>query len=117
MEYELEINPRPFNAIKNGTKKVEGRVPTKHNNVPFEKLKPGDTILFTNRESGEKLRAKVVDIRHYDDAKTMLETEGTEQILSSKGTVAEGVKQYSSFKDYAQNMKKYGIYAIEVKPI
>ncbi len=117
MKYELELNPRPFQAIKKGTKKIEGRVPTAHNaNVPFDKIKKGDVILFINAESKEKMQVKVLGVRHYSNVRSMLEKEGTKNVLSSGGNIEQGIESFHSFKDYKENIIKYGIYAIEIKP-
>ena len=118
MEYFLNLNPRPFEAIKNGTKKIEGRVPTEHNkNVPFNKIKKGDAIIFNNIFNKEKMKVRVLGVKHYPSFKEMLESEGTERVLSSKGNVEEGIKSYESLSGYKEGVKKHGVYAIEIKKI
>ena len=47
----------------------------------------------------------------------MLETEGTENVLSSSGNIEEGIESYNSLGDYKGRIEKYGIYAIGVRPI
>ncbi len=75
MEYSLNLNSRPFEAIKNGTKKIEGRVPTGHDkNVPFSKIKKGDTIIFNNNFNKDIIKVRVLGIRHYSTFKEMLES-------------------------------------------
>ena len=116
--YQLSLNDRPFKAIKAGTKKIEGRVPTKRNaNVPFDKLNKGDSIIFTNRETEEKMEVKILGVRHYKDAREMLETEGIKNVLSSNSTIEEGIESYNSFEGYKEGIVEKGIYAIEVKPL
>lgn len=118
MRYELDLNPRPFLAIKEGRKKIEGRVPTPHNSkVPFNKLKKGDTILFTNNETNEKMEVLILGVRHYPNVREMLEKEGTDRVLSGGGTIEEGIERYHKLNSYKENIPKYGIYAIEVKKI
>jgi ASC-1-like (ASCH) protein len=118
MEYSLDLNPRPFEAIKNGTKKIEGRVPTEHNkNVPFNKIEKGDTIVITNNLNNEKMKVRVLGVKHYSTFKEMLESEGTDRVLSSKGTIDEGIKSYESLTGYNEGVKKHGVYAIEIKKI
>ncbi len=56
-------------------------------------------------------------VRHYPNARSMLETEGTKNVLSSGGTIEDGIKNYNSFTGYRENLPKYGIYAIGVKAI
>ena len=118
MEYPIDLNPRPFEAIKAGTKKIEGRVPTDHNkHVPFDKLKKGDVIVFTNNSNGEIMKTKILRVTNYKDAREMLTAEGVENVLSSGESLEQGVENYNKFTDYAKNMKLFGIYAIEVEKI
>jgi ASC-1-like (ASCH) protein len=118
MEYSLNLNSRPFEAIKNGTKKIEGRVPTKNDkNVPFSKIKKGDTIIFNNNSNKDIIKVRVLGVRHYPTFRKMLESEGTERVLSSKGNIEEGIKSYESFSGYKEGVKKHGVYAIEIKNV
>ena len=117
MKYKLDLNPRPFEAIKNGTKKIEGRVPTPNVKVPFNKLRKGDTILFTNNETNEKIEVLILGVRHYPNVREMLEKEGADNVLSGGGTIDEGIERYNKLRGYKENIPRYGIYAIEVKKI
>ena len=52
-----------FNAIKAGTKKIEGRAPTEHNkDIPFDKLSSKDKIIFKNEETGEEMLVKIISL-------------------------------------------------------
>lgn len=115
MEYLLDLNPRPFEAIKAGTKKVEGRSPTKWDQTPFEKINPGDTIKFTKSETNENLTVRVRFVHHYPDVKSMLEKEGTENVLSSyPKTIEHGIESYNLIQDYEESINNFGIYAIGI---
>ncbi len=101
MKYTLEINNRPFKAILAGTKKVEGRTPTKFDKAPFNKLTSGDSIIF---------------VHHYPDVKEMLEKEGVQNvILSEPKTIEHGIESFNSFEGYEEGIKENGIYAIGLK--
>ncbi len=116
LEYDLFLNPRPFKAIKAGTKKIEGRTVTEYDkHVPFDKLVKGDIFNFTNLETNEKMKVLILGVKHYKDVRTMLEIEGTKRVLSSGGTVNDGIENYNKLEGYKENIPKYGIYAIEVK--
>ena len=115
MHYLLHLPERSWKAIKNGKKKVEGRV-FRHTTL-YHKMKAGDTIHFVNEDTGEKTITNVLYIHHYPDVLTMLETEGVENVRSGGGTIEDGIKSYHSFTHYKENIPKYGIYAIGVKPI
>lgn len=116
MEHTIDINDRPFKAIKAGTKKVEGRTPTPQDKTPLDKLKSGDSITFINNVSNEILRVNVVFVHHYPNVKEMLEKEGVQNVLSSEPkTVGHGIESFNSFEGYKEGIKKNGIYAIGLK--
>lgn len=54
---------------------------------------------------------------YYPDFRSMLESEGPENVLSSRGNVDQGVESYNSIPNYRENVVKYGVYAIGVKPV
>lgn len=113
-QHELGLNPRAFRAIGAGTKKVEIRVPTESAKFVPEDFRPGDEIVFAEDGTNEKLTVSIIAIRHYPDVRTLLETEGTVGVLSSGGNVEQGVKSIHSFPGYEENIRKHGVYAIEI---
>ena len=115
MHYLLHLPERPWRAIKNGTKKVEGRV--YRHTTKYHEMNTGDTILFINEDNGEEMNVDVLFVHHYPNARAMLEKEGVENVSSSGGTIEESVERYNSYTHYKENIPKYGIYAIGVKPI
>jgi ASC-1-like (ASCH) protein len=117
MKYSLETNDRPFNAIRAGTKKVEGRVPTSYDNTPYDKIKPSDRIAFIRESDKKIMETEVLYVKHYKNARAMLESEGTERVLSSGGDIEQGVASYNSFREYKENISKFGIYAICIEPV
>lgn len=118
MKYILDLNDRPFKAIKAGTKRIEGRTPTSWDKTPYDKLQKGDTIHFVNNVTNEKIDVNVLFVHHYPDTKTMLELEGVENVLSSEPkTIEHGIDSYNSHTEYAEGIKKNGIYAIGIRPL
>ena len=115
MNYDMDINDRPFKAIKAGTKKIEGRTPRDENDRRYDQMSAGDTINFTNNVTGEKMTCEVLLIRKYPDVRHMLEAEGTKNVLSSGLDIEGGIKSYNSLEGYEERIKKFGIYAIGVK--
>ena len=114
--FTLHLPERPFRAIQKGNKKVEGRSPDSTDNK-YEKMKPGDTLVFEHEETGEKLETKILFVHHYPDVKTMLLTEGVENVLSSgPKTIEHGVESYNSISNYQERIPRFGIYAIGIKP-
>lgn len=117
MNYDLHLNDRPFKAIKAGTKKIETRVPTSHYNIPYAELKVGDTFTFTNNVTNEVLKVEILGVRHHSDVRAILESEGTRNTLSSGLSISEAIENYNTaFEEYKENIPKFGIYAIEVRP-
>lgn len=115
MNYNLDLNDRPFKAIKVGTKKVEGRTPVNTEINLYEKMVPGDTITFANNITNEQLLCEILFVHHYNNVRKMLEIEGTKSVLSSGLDIEGGIKSYNSLDGYEEGIKKYGIYAIGVK--
>lgn len=118
MNYNLDLNDRPFKAIKAGTKKIETRVPTSYDKTPYEKLKTGDTFTFTNNVTNEVMKVEILRVGHYLDVRSMLETEGTRNTLSSGLDINGAIERYNTaFEEYKENIPKFGIYGIEVRKI
>lgn len=118
MKYSLDLNDRPFKAIKTGTKKVEGRTPTNRGRISYDKLQKGDFIVFTNNVTGEVLEREILFVHHYSNTRRRLEIEGSENVLSDEPkTVEHGIESYNSFEGYKEGIKKNGIYAIGIKVI
>lgn len=113
MKYTLDLNDRPFKAIKARTKKIEGRTPTSWDKTPYDKLQKGDTIHFINNVTNEEIDVDVLFVHHYHNVKEMLENEGVQNVLSSNPkTVEHGIESYNSLEGYKEGIKKNGIYAI-----
>lgn len=118
MNYTLDLNDRPFNAVKAGTKKVEGRTSTSWDKTPYDKLRKGDIIHLINNVTNEEMDVSVLFVHHYPDTKSMLEAEGVENVLSSEPkTIEHGIESYNFHTGYKEGIKKNGIYAIGIKPL
>ncbi len=114
MNHAIHLPERPFRAIFNGTKKIEGRAGSE--DKKYKKMKPNDTLTFINEQTNEVINTTIAFIHHYKDVKSMLETEGVENVLSSfPKTVEHGIENYHSFSGYKERIAKYGIYAIGIK--
>jgi len=116
MKFVLDINDRPFNAIKKGSKTIEGRTLTAFDKTPYNKLKKGDSIQFINNSTDETIIVNVKFVHHYPDVRSMLEKEGVDNVLSSKPkTIEYGIESYNSLEGYEDGIRKNGIYAIKIK--
>jgi len=113
--FNLNLNDRSFHAIKNGTKKVEGRTQRDEFDKRYDEMKKGDYVVFINDISQEKLICEVLEVRKYDNTRSMLESEGLKNVLSSGGNIEEGIESYNNLEGYEERIKKFGIYAIGIK--
>ena len=113
--YTLHLPERPFRAIQNRTKKVEGRAGSEDGK--YKNMSAGDEIVFINEATNEEMVVVVRFVHHYKDVKTMLEAEDPKKVLSSfPKTVEHGIESYHSLEDYKERVEKYGIYAIGIEP-
>lgn len=92
-------------------------MPTSWDKTPFDRLRSGDILTFTNNVTHEKIAVNVIAVRHYRDARLMLEKEGVKNVLSSGKDLEGGIESYNSHPEYKENIPVYGIYAIEVRPV
>lgn len=113
--HTLNLNDRPFCAIKDGSKRTEARVPTSMDTTPYHLLSKGDVLSFRNGNTGETLLAEVDNVCHYLDVLSMLRSEDLSKLLSS-GTkdIGEAAKSFSLFREYEKNIPVHGIYAIHI---
>ncbi|MBQ9780389.1 MAG: ASCH domain-containing protein [Clostridia bacterium] len=110
-DHVMKLKPAPFAAIQSGKKTLELRL----NDEKRQKIKIGDTIVFTQTETGEPLRAVVSDIRKYPDFEAMYAVEDPLAMGYTEDETADpqDMKQYYEEKE----IKKYGTLAIEIRRI
>lgn len=118
MNYYFDLNDMPFDAIKIGKKKIETRIQTDdHPKSEFEGMKEGEQIIFTKESVGEKMTVQILGVRHYEDIASLLNSEGQENVMSYDTTREKALLSWNSLSGYEEGIKKYGIWAIEVRPI
>ena len=61
MTHYSHVSDGPFQQIKRGERLIEPRL----NDDAHRKIRPGDMIIITNRDSGEEIIAKVVGVLRY----------------------------------------------------
>ena len=109
---------RPFNAIKNGQKKIEIRA---NKNVfsgnSVNLIEKGDFIIFKKVEGEEKIKCTVERKKLYKSVKELLESEGTEHTLSSTNNIWEGIRSVESIGNYKELIAKNGVFAIKLKDV
>lgn len=109
----LSVKQEYFEAIKLGTKIVEGRL----NNNKFKDLKPGMFLTFTSAASREQISCSVEAVNTYLNFKEMLETEGVQNLLPGITLLETAISIYESFPGYKEKVKEMGALAIHFKII
>lgn len=108
---KLKINDRAALAIKNKTKRVEIRA---NNKKEYSKLKENDIIEFTSNNLGI-FYTKVKEVNYYKSLDDLFELEGTKYTTSSTNNKEEAIKNINKIKDYEEEIKKNGVYAIHIE--
>ena len=110
MTHSMQLQPAPFEMIRNGTKTIELRLFDEKR----KKIRTGDTILFTNTESREILKVRVLELCVFDSFETLysrlplLECGYTEEDVDTASP--DDMNAY-----YSREMQqKYGVVGIRV---
>lgn len=102
-----KINKEIFEALRDGTKKVETRAGT----PKYRKIKEGQTVSFScDGEIFEKIVRKVSFV---DSIKELLTLYVPQDIHPNLTTEEEIVSMYHSFPGYEEKIKKSGLVAME----
>ena len=109
----LNLNDRPFNAIKSRSKTVEVRA----NKEPICSMKIGDLIQFTNNLTGDMIICCITKITLYNNVRELLLSEGIDNTLSSKSDIETGIKNIESIPGYKEIIDQKGVYAISISEL
>jgi ASC-1-like (ASCH) protein len=106
----MNLNPLPFSMIKDGQKTIELRLYDEKR----QRVKVGDTIVFTNTATGETLSKTVVKLHKFDNFEELYRA----LPLLQCGYTTENVDKAhpSDMEQYysAEEQKKYGVVGIVV---
>ena len=111
MLHKMRLNEEPFDAIKDGNKKIELRLfDEKRKLINIE-----DKIEFVNRISNEKIITKVTNIYKYDSFSELYKHFDQESLGYKKSEKAnpEDMEKYYS----KEEQEKYGVVGIEIELI
>lgn len=98
-----------FEAIKNGTKKVETRAATEK----FSSLVVGDMLVLTC--GGGRFEKRISKATHFNSLGELFDTYEVGEVLPAADSLEEARKIYHSFPGYEAKIKKYGIMALELE--
>ncbi len=117
MKWKTDINTRAFNALIDGTKTIEVRTKTSNDKLDCLKVVAGDIISFDTypMPSERMIVCEVKRIAHYKSAFDLYSIEGIDKTTSSKpDSIEEAITSIEQFSEYKENIKIFGIWAIEV---
>lgn len=108
--HEMKLNASPFEMIKSGVKSIELRLYDEKR----QKIKIGDTIIFTNTLTGEKIRTTVKGLHRFVNFEELYRA----LPLLKCGYTSDDVDtaRPSDMEEYysAKEQKKYGVVGIEL---
>ena len=108
--HEMKLKPSPFEMIASGAKTIELRLLDEKR----QRITEGDTIIFTNNVSGEKIRKRVKKLHRFDSFQKLYKA----LPLLQCGYTAEDIDTASpsDMEQYysAEEQKKYGVVGIEL---
>ena len=108
--HEMNLNPAPFEKIKSGQKTIELRLFDEKR----QKIKTGDSIIFTNTVNGEKMCATVKKLYQFGSFEELYKTLPLLQCGYTTDDIdtahPSDMEQYYS----AEEQQKYGVVGIEL---
>ena len=108
--HNMKLKPQPFEMIKSGKKTIELRLLDEKRQL----IKVGDTIVFTNTSTNEKIISTVLKLHLFNNFKELYDT----LPLLKCGYTPDDVDsaQYSDMEQYysLEEQEKYGVIGIEL---
>ena len=109
--HHMNLQPRYFNYIKNGTKRIELRLYDEKRS----KIRLGDTIIFSNPE-GESLSTQVIGLLRYADFESLFQDFSIDLLADKAMSKSELIQVLSDFYP-AEEQQKQGVLGIRIKPL
>lgn len=110
--FELRLNEKPFNSIKNGTKKIEMRLLDEKR----QQYQIGDVLIFKKRpEEIETIKTKIINLHKVASFKDLYE-------MFDKSILGYEKDEQAHFSDMEEfypvdEQKLYGVVGIEIELI
>lgn len=107
--YYMNLNPLPFNLIKQGKKKIEMRL----NKDNRDKINKGDYIIFKNNQSQEIVKVIVTSVSKFSDFEELYKHFDKSLLGYSEDEIAN---PNDMLLYYSKEMiKEHGVLAIGIK--
>ncbi len=109
MEFKMHLREKPFYMIKSGQKDIEMRLYDEKR----QKIKVGDTIEFSNEETGQVVTTEVVNLHVCENFDKLYSEFNKTRLgyLENEEAKPEDMTQYYSVPE----ITKYGVVGIEIK--
>lgn len=113
MEHILKLQPKYFDYINNGTKRVELRLYDEKR----QKINIGDTIIFQKEPEFETtMRVKVIGLLRYNTFEELFEDFDIEMLADKSMTKQELLNVLEEFYT-PKKQKQYGVVGIHIEKI
>ena len=106
MTHSMKLRPKPFENMAIGKKTIEYRLWDEKRRL----MNPGDTIVFTNTETGERLKVRIKNIYRADTFGDLKKVLVANKITGANQFSPESMRLYYSEDDE----EKYGVVGIEI---
>ena len=109
MIFEMNLQPQPFERIKNGLKDIEMRLYDERR----KPIKIGDTIIFTNNQTKERLEVVVVNLYSFNTFNELY----SQFDKSRLGYLEDEIADPKDMEQYypLDKILRYGVLGIEIK--
>lgn len=104
-----QIDKKNFDEVKNGSKQIETRAAS----TKYQPIVEGDVLQFVCEK--ETLSKKILRKQHFASIDAMIKKIPFKKIMPSVKSVEEMKKAYSSYSDYDQKIKQFGIFVFELE--
>jgi len=112
-EHNMKLQSVPFEKIKNGTKTIELRL----NDEKRRLIKVGDFIEFTEVNSSEKLKCKVIKLHYFENFQQLYESLPLQKCGYSKEELKTASPQDMDQYYTQEAQVKFGVLGIEIEKI
>lgn len=113
MRHQMNLQPKYFNYIKNGTKRIELRLYDEKR----QQIAIGDTIEFTEADNeAEKFEAKVIGLLRYATFSDLFNDFNIDMLADSSMTKDELLGVMEEFYT-PEKQQEYGVVGIRLEPI
>lgn len=111
MKYIMKLDPKYFEYMKNGTKRIEIRL----NDEKRKGIKIGDTIIFQKEsELKEEINTQIVNLIVKRNFKELIKTLDVSEYSDEKETEEKFLEDLYRFYTKEQE-EKYGVVGIQIK--